>query len=74
VTEEYAGYARLDEIATVYATTPAYAKRLAHRDRWRRYKHPDGTTRYWRLDVETSLAPGAATRRARLVDRRSSAG
>lgn len=74
MTEEYAGYARLDEIATVYATTPAYAKRVACRDQWRRYKHPDGSTRYWRLDVETSLAPGATTRRERQLARRSTGG
>lgn len=74
MTEEYAGYARLDEIATVYCVTQAYAKRIAWRDRWRRYRHPDGRVRYWRLDVETSLAAGAATRRARQLDRRSSAG
>ena len=56
------GYAALDEIVAVYHVSRSYAYRLACQHHWGRYRHPDGTTRYRREDVDETLAPGASRR------------
>jgi hypothetical protein len=70
VTESSTGYAAMDEIVYVYVVTRTYAWRIACRDHWGRYRHPDGGVRYRREDVDNSLAVGTATRRAKALERR----
>jgi hypothetical protein len=67
----FTGYAAMDEIIAVYAVARSYAYRIACRDQWRRYRHPDGGVRYRRVDVDRSLSAGAETRRTRRLDRRT---
>lgn len=73
---ESTGYAAMDEIIAIYVVTRTYGYRIACRDRWHRYRHPDGGVRYRRVDVDRSLATTTDARRekatARLLAKRSS--
>jgi hypothetical protein len=59
------------EVVRVYVVTRTYAYRIAHRDHWGRYRHPDGGVRYRRVDVEQSLAATTATRREKAKERQA---
>jgi hypothetical protein len=64
------GYLTVTDIIRIYAVKRSYVYRLAHRDQWGRYRHPDGTVRYRYEHVDNSLAPGGSLRWQRKVQTR----
>jgi hypothetical protein len=64
------GYCTVADVIRIYVVTKTYAYRIANRDHWHRYRHPDGGVRYRREDVDRSLSAGTATRRAKELERR----
>lgn len=62
-TDQFTGYATIEEIMAVYHVSRSYAYKLACTRRWGRYRHPDGRVRYRRSDVDDTLSARASLRR-----------
>lgn len=58
------GYATVEEIMSTYRVSRQYVYKMASKDRWGRYRHPDGGVRYRREDTSDSLAPKGAGQKA----------
>lgn len=57
MSDEGFGYWTVEAIMRLYGVRRSYVYKLASKKKWRRYKHPDGTTRYWAENVHDTLRP-----------------
>ncbi|GAA0719979.1 helix-turn-helix transcriptional regulator [Dactylosporangium roseum] len=49
------GYATVNEIVQIYGVAKSTVYKMASAEHWGRYRHPDGSVRYRREDVDKAL-------------------